>query len=133
MEKGAVNCADYLDMDDDLPFFFMNQKGSSEIISNQRWWFKYGDLDGDGPLEEPLYGYYIGIVYMQVNFNTDLSFVDFPFDKQTLAIRIRALWDEDVPIVLDSIDINSKNSPGWIVNSISSIETSRSGWCVCVS
>ena len=35
-------------------------------------------------------------------------------------MHLRALWDEDVGIKLDSFDLDTWTSPGWKVNSISS-------------
>ena len=73
-------CADDMFIKSDLPFFFTNQKGQYEMVGSQRWMFEFG---GNPP------GYYVGIHFLQATFNNDLSFVDFPFDKQHLKMVIR--------------------------------------------
>ena len=57
---------------------------------------------------------------MIATFNTDMSFMDFPFDKQRLTMQYRVNWDSDsVPLYIDSVRVRSKKAPGWIVQSIS--------------
>ena len=73
-------CADDMLLKSEFPFFFTNQKGSSEMVASQRWMFEFGGY--------PV-GYYVGIHYLQATFNNELSFVDFPFDSQNLRIIIR--------------------------------------------
>ena len=68
----------------------------------------------------PIEGSFLGITNQQVTFNVALNFGDFPFDEQNLVMNMRGLWDQNVPLILNSLDLNVRESPGWKVLSISS-------------
>jgi hypothetical protein len=91
-----------------MPTFFNNQK-SVELLQENIWVF-------GAPINAVLQARYI-----TATFNTEMSFVDFPFDSQVLTMTLRTTWDTNkLKMGIDTVNIGNNKAPGWAVQSIGS-------------
>jgi hypothetical protein len=59
------------------------------------------------------------VKYITATFNTEMTFVDFPFDSQILSMKFRTAWDVNMlGMGVDSVVMGNNKAPGWAVKSI---------------
>jgi hypothetical protein len=105
--RPTTTCADPLRGNmDRSPLFFRNQKGEVSVLQDKLWVF-------DHPASMV-----ISVQYLAVTFNTDMSFVDFPYDVQHLDMNVRTNWDMGtLDFIIDSVTLGDVKVPGWTAGS----------------